>query len=477
MNRPLPIPNVGPLVPYEPVRDGPWDRARAAHLLRRAGFGHRPGDLEKLLGVPYTLAMATVLQGRLPGREIPPPSWVDEEPLPPERARNLTREERRVRMQTARRRVTELQAWWLQRMIEGRDPLREKMVLFFHSHLFPTSAQKVKNPRLLYLQNELLRKHAFGSFGDLLRGIARDPAMLVYLDGRRNRKGKPNENFARELMELFTVGIGHYSENDVHEAARAFTGWTFRGDEFFIARRLHDDGKKEFLGRKGDFDGDDILEILLEQPATAERLAGKLVGFFVADDPDPALVRALAGRLRTSGYDLGDALGVLLRSRAFYAPESRHARVRGPVELVVGAVRALDAEVPPPVLVKATRSMGQSLFHAPSVKGWDGGLRWVDASALFARYNGLTLLVAGRRARGRDRRRLREGASVDPARLGLIGAAPDRAAARIGDLLFGEELPGGLREEVQEVLAAGAGESGVRAALALILASPAYQVC
>jgi uncharacterized protein (DUF1800 family) len=240
----------------------------------------------------------------------------------------------------------------------------------------------------MYRQNVTLRAHALGNFGAFLHAIAKDPAMVVYLDSAQNRRGAPNENFAREVMELFTLGEGHYTEADVKEAARAFTGWSLDRETgtFVFRARLHDDGLKTVLGRTGRLDGDAVLDILLTRPETAEFIVAKLWREFVSPDPDPAEVARIARRFRDSGYEIKVALGALLTSDAFYLPANRGVLVKSPVELVVGTVRQLELapESALPFAVAAA-GMGQNLFSPPNVKGWPGGPAWINTTTLLAR--------------------------------------------------------------------------------------------
>jgi uncharacterized protein (DUF1800 family) len=240
----------------------------------------------------------------------------------------------------------------------------------------------------MYRQNVLLRRHALGNFGDLLHAIARDPAMVIYLDNASNRKGQPNENFAREVMELFTLGEGHYTEGDVKEAARAFTGWGIEPDrgEFVFRARAHDDGVKTVLGRTGKLDGDAVLGILLAQPQTAELIAAKLWREFVSPEPDPAEVARIARVLRDSGYEMRPALRALLTSDAFYAPGSRAALIKSPVELVAGTLRQFGFTTGEPLpFVLGVAALGQNLFAPPNVRGWPGGEMWINSTTLLAR--------------------------------------------------------------------------------------------
>ena len=303
------------------------------------------------------------------------------------RFRGMSPEERKLALRELFQKAFELQSWWLTEMLVTPSPLTEKMTLFWHNH-FVSSQQKVRSPQLMYGQNVLLRRHALGNFGALLHAIARDPAMVIYLDSASNRKGQPNENFAREVMELFTLGEGHYSESDVKEAARAFTGWSVEPDRgvFVFRPRAHDDGVKTVLGRTGNLDGDAVLDILLAQPQTAELIATKLWREFVSPDPDPGEVRRIARVLRESGYEIRPALRALLTSDAFYAPGSRAALIKSPVELVVGTLRQFNFSTGEPLpFVLGVSLLGQNLFAPPNVKGWPGGEMWINSTTLLGR--------------------------------------------------------------------------------------------
>src|SRR5262249_34183614 len=281
----------------------------------------------------------------------------------------------------------ELRGWWVREMLVTPSPLTERMTLFWHNH-FVSAQPKVRVSHLMYRQNATLRAYALGNFGAFLHAIAKDPAMVVYLDSRPNRGGAPNENFAREVMELFTLGEGHYTEADVKEAARAFTGWSLDRETgaFMFRPRLHDDGIKTVLGHSGRLDGDAVLDILLARPETAEFVVAKLWREFISPDPDPAEVARIARRFRASNYEIKVALSALLTSDAFYASANRGVLVKSPIELVVGTLRQLelapDGAVP---FAVAAAGMGQNLFSPPNVKGWPGGEAWINTTTLLAR--------------------------------------------------------------------------------------------
>ncbi|MGH8034771.1 MAG: DUF1800 domain-containing protein, partial [Lysobacterales bacterium] len=293
--------------------------------------------------------------------------------------------------QQQQREGLELKTWWMREMIESPAPLQERMTLFWHNH-FATSQQKVNSAQAMWKQHLLLRAEALGNFRSLLHAVAKDPAMLVYLDGANSRKEAPNENFAREVMELFTLGEatqgGNYTEQDIREAARAFTGWSVERDDYSFKFRpfFHDAGAKTVLGRSGNFDGDAVLDILLEQPAAARFIVGKLWKEFVSPVPDDAQLERIARRFRASGYDIGVALNELLLTDAFWAESNRGSLIKSPVDLVVGTVRQFDFSYTDvmPFALKAAQ-LGQNLLAPPNVKGWPGQNDWINATTLLER--------------------------------------------------------------------------------------------
>ena len=267
------------------------------------------------------------------------------------------------------------------------SPLAERMTLFWHNH-FTSSQQKVRYARLMYRQNVLLREHALGNFATLLHAVSKDPAMIIYLDSATNRKDKPNENFAREVMELFTLGEGNYTEADIREAARAFTGWSLEQDTMEFRNRpfLHDSGDKTVLGQRGRFDGDDVLDILLAQPKAAEYIVGKMWREFVSPEPESVEVRRIAATFRDSRYDIRAALRELLLSAAFWKEANRAVLVKSPVEFVVGSLRQFDMSADDVAsLAMVMAGLGQNLFAPPNVKGWPGGEAWINSATLLAR--------------------------------------------------------------------------------------------
>ena len=358
-------------------------------------------------------------------------------------------------------------------MIFTGHPLRERMTLFWHNH-FATSQTKVENAGLMQRQNNLLRTHALGDFKALLTAIGKDPAMLIWLDSTANRKAHPNENYAREVMELFTLGRGHYSEKDVQEAARAFTGWFVVRDRFREVPAQHDDGEKTVLGHTGKLRGDDLPPILLAQPACAEFLCGKLVREFISDvDPMPApLIAPLAQGFRESGYDIRVPVETILRSNLFFSPEIRRRRVKSPVEFAIGTVRALEVLKPTvqaDALAESCARMGQSLYAPPSVAGWEGGAAWANSTTMLSRANFALALLSGEDdALGK---RLRRPPPSPP------GTGSRAEAQEVADVPGRPPGPGRLRREGRDVLAAVASKAGpAHEAATLVLTSPEYQL-
>ncbi len=289
--------------------------------------------------------------------------------------------------QTRRTNAIALEEWFLDRMIQTPAPLQEKMTLFWHGH-FTSSYQKGIPAQALVDQNNLFRANALGNIRELTLQVAQDPAMLRYLDNAQNVKAHPNENFARELMELFTLGIGNYTETDVRESARSFTGWNLNRDFAFVDNAAqHDDGTKTFLRRTGNFSGRDIVEIIFAQPAAAKLFADRLLNFFVYNDPEPELVDAVAALLRTNGYALQPVMATLLRSNVFYSERAYRALVKSPAEFVVGSCRLFGVKSSEPPVLGALSRMGQRLFYPPDVKGWNGGAAWLNSQTLLAREN------------------------------------------------------------------------------------------
>ena len=369
--------------------------------------------------------------------------------------------------------VRNLQAWWIYRMLAGADPLRERLALTWHDH-FATSQLKVRDLKVMHQQNEVLRSQALAPFSTLLEKVAKDPALLLWLDAETNRAGHPNENLAREIMELFTLGIGNFTEHDVKEAARALTGWTVRDREFVDLDIRHDAGDKMILGEKGPWRGDDLLRLLLDNPATSQRIAARLceefLGSGVADD---AAIRALAAGLRQHDFEIRWAVETILRSQLFYAEGARNRRVVGPAEFVIGAIRALEFRKPMPrtaLLADALSRMGLALFRPPNVGGWNGGEEWLSARALVARTNFVCGLISGE-ATGRG--------PLDA--LSLVQRHANKSDLEgcldfFATLLFGKPMVASERDQIANGVMASKPDEMAREVVALLLASPAAHI-
>jgi uncharacterized protein (DUF1800 family) len=444
--------------PYTPGGAAPWDLHRVVHLHRRAGFAATWNELQRDLRDGPARSIDRLLQGQ--AREGVPDNF------------------RTVADQLAERAgdAPGLRAWWMYRMYWGPDPLGERLTLLWHNH-FATSNDKVEDPAAMRRQNDRFRKYSRGPFGELLRAVVHDPALLTWLDAPANRKGKPNENLGRELMELFTLGVGHYTEQDVKEAARALTGWKVAQGAFRAWAPDHDDGDKTILGHTGPWDGDDLVRLLLEQPATSRRLAWRLCEWLMGEKVvDAAALDALAAGLREHDLDTGWAVGTVLRSRAFFAEANLGSRVLGPVEFLVGVPRALECFDPPPsslVLGEWAARLGQDLFYPPNVGGWAGGRDWLTTQAIIGRANYAAALAEGR-------------LWARPVPLDGIALAVRHGRGRDLDdvLTFGAELLTGAppdnawRRRLLAALGAGAQREAdtVRAAIALVVASPEVQM-
>lgn len=359
----------------------------ARHLLNRTGFAATDGEIRTFAALSRAEAADRLLEAIRLEAAQKPPAWVNEAPIAPARLQAMTQEERMAELRRNVEHAFELREWWFREMLTTASPLTEKMTLFWHNH-FATSQQKVRFTPLLYQQNVMLRRNALGNFGSMLRQVARDPAMLIYLDAANSRKEQPNENFAREVMELFTLGEGQYTEKDIKEAARAFTGWSVDREtgQYMFRRGIHDYGVKTVLGKTGNLDGDQVIDVLLRKPETALFLTRKLWREFISPLPDEAAVARLAAEFRDSGYNIARLLRAMLVSDAFYAMENRATLIKSPVELVVGTMKQFEIDTPnmrPFVLASAL--LGQNVFAPPNVKGWPGGEAWINSATLLGR--------------------------------------------------------------------------------------------
>jgi uncharacterized protein (DUF1800 family) len=444
--------------PYVSSKEAPWNLRRVVHLHRRAGFAATWSEIQRDLKDGPKASIDRILSGEAASEGVPPEFKA---------TADLLGESAATSGNPAR-----LKAWWVYRMMFGADRLAERLALMWHNH-FATSNLKVENLTLMRGQNELFRKLGRKPFGELLNAVVRDPATLVWLDAPANRKGKPNENLARELMELFGMGIGNYTEEDVKEAARALTGWTVADDAFAENAKAHDDGEKTILAKKGKWKGGDLVRFVLEHSATAKRIAWRicqqLLGEEALKNADSA---GLADELRKRELDIGWAVETVLRSQLFFTEENLGNRVQGPVEYVVGAARALELFEPPSstlVLAEWCGRLGQDLFYPPNVGGWPGGRSWLTTRALVGRANYAAALVEGKME-------CRPG-SMDAVALAKRHGEDD-AIAFYTRLLFGTEPTAEWRQRITASVDEKTKHEGDRAwqTVALMLAMPEAQL-
>jgi len=375
---------------YTPDAKSPWNLRRVVHLHRRAGFAASWSVLQKDLKDGAEASINRLLKGE--SNAYTPADFADTAVVLADAAATAGE-------------INRLKAAWFYRMLFGPNPVGERLVLMWHDH-FATGNAKVRNVRSMRRQNDLFRTHAQAKFATLLNAVVRDPAILEYLDAPANRKGHPNENLARELMELFTLGIGNYTEADVKEAARCLTGWNVEEDKFTESDTRHDDSEKTVLGKSGKWTGTDLVNQLLKNPATASRLASKLVKTFFGESACPAeALKELATGLHERDLDINWAVGTVLKSRLFFAEANIRTRVTAPAEFVTGAARALSLFDPAPstlAMADWSARMGQDLFDPPNVGGWPGGRTWITSRALIARSNFAAALVEGPNAGRHD---------------------------------------------------------------------------
>jgi uncharacterized protein (DUF1800 family) len=395
-----------------------WTIVEAAHLLNRAGFGGSPDEIRTFHAMGRERAVDHVLKSEDAPGDFPKPEWAGLERFladsrerivkrrelmlggagkTAEQKEELRRQFQREIQQENRRQSIGTQGWWFRRMVRTKAPLREKMTLFWHDH-FASSLQKVREPYWMLEQNELFREHALGSFHELTRQIVVNPAMMIYLDLQRSQKSKPNENFAREVMELFTLGEGNYTEGDIREAARAFTGYSIdrREGRAVHNRRQWDDSEKKIFGKTGNFDGQGVVDVIFEQPAVAGFLVRKLWEFFVYENPSQAAVDALSSGFRKSGYRIAPVLREIFLSQEFYSESAIRSQIKSPVQFLVQMIKQLEIDpVPEGFPILAQQQLGQTLFLPPNVAGWDWGQAWINTNTLLARYNIAGFLTKG----------------------------------------------------------------------------------
>ena len=354
-----------------------WTRLDATHLLWRAQFGASASEIARAHEEGLSRTVERLLVSQPESKEF-------------KSVESLLRE---AAYDTDNK--GDLQAWWLYRMHYSANPHLEKLTLFWHNH-FATSINKVRSVPHMATQNDLLRREALGNFRRMLHGIAKDVAMLIWLDSNANRKRHANENFAREVMELFSLGEGNYTEDDIKQAARAFTGWHVRAEKFWFNTRQHDNGTKILFGKTGNLDGSNIIDLCLKQKACPLFLAFKLLRAFVLDRPTEAQTTALASRIREHDFSMQPVMHELFSSKLFFSANVRHAIIKSPLELVLGACRGLEVRPNLQEVNRITGQLGQSILEPPTVKGWEGGRLWINSASLLQRNNFAMALLEGK---------------------------------------------------------------------------------
>ncbi|MGQ0628701.1 MAG: DUF1800 domain-containing protein [Phycisphaerales bacterium] len=496
----------------QPILKKDFGFEQARHLLWRAGFGGTPGQIQTLVAwgpeksvshlVDFEKVPCEAIKGDEFDKDIMRPQSAEDRAAlrraaqaKDEDALARQRLQRQNAEQADRQQVRELQLWWLKRMIESPRPLEERMTLFWHGH-FATSYRTIEDSYHMFAQNLFFRKNCVGNFGELLFGIIRDPAMLAYLDQNDSRKNKPNENLAREIMELFSLGVGNYTEKDIKEGARALTGYTFRDDEFVFEKGNHDTASKAILGSVAAHDGDSFVKTILENRACARFIATKLYRNFVHDYPSGSprvdeaaktVINDLASTLLSSRYEIKPVLRKLFLSQHFYDGAIIGEQIKSPVQLIVGAIRSLNTPVRDmTVLAEAGNAMGQSIFFPPSVKGWDGGRSWINTSTMFIRQNIAVFLLTGRRPQGRDG--LADQEKFDPTVLlsqladaypGSNSDDPEKTIDAILAFTLGRTQPASRGTLVEFVKSKGntLDQQTLTQLMLLVTALPEYQLC
>jgi uncharacterized protein (DUF1800 family) len=440
---------------FEPSRESEWNTAWAAHLYRRAAFGGTRAELAAAVKRPPSEVVTQLVRG------------------PANASASRADEDAFAQSVLATNDPKQLAAWWVYVLLSTKQPLLERMTLLWHSH-FATSAEKVTDAKAMFEQNRVLREHALGDFRPLVHAISRDPAMLVYLDSATNRKAHPNENFARELMELFCLGEGHYTEKDVQELARCFTGWEIKLGKFRFNRFQHDAGTKSLLGKSGPFEDGAAVDWILDQPQAARFIVGKLYREFVCDEPEPAaeLIEPLAVLLPENNWQIAPVVERILGSQLFFSEHAMGRKVRSPADAAIGLLRSLEGTANTHQLAADLAQNGQRLFYPPNVKGWDGGRAWINSSTILGRTNMMTRLINDEKTRFAARP-LHEYVSQQ-----LGASEPDQVVDTLAALLLAVPLPAAARNSLMKIVEKNSDRaSATRNCLRAFAALPEYQLC
>src|SRR6266705_5384587 len=442
---------------FTPLSPQQWNYETAAHLLNRAGFGGTPAEIEAAYGKGLGATVHDLVDPSDDFANVPPPAWAYPRKIGKirmeMRSKKISPKERKERKREFHdmegENILDLRRWWLERMLTSPTPLLEKMTLFWHGH-FATSVQKVRDAYWMWLQNDTLRRNALGNFATLVRKISRDPAMMIYLDLHQSRKEHPNENWARELMELFPVGIDNYSEQDVREAARAFTGYRvdMTTQQFRFTPMQQDHGPKNFMCRTGALNGDDIIDILVNKPVCAQFIGRKLWLFFVEYEPSPQIVDAIASSIRAHNYEMRPVLREIFSSAEFYSDRVMRTQIKSPIQYLIQTSKLLEMQLPSPIVAQnAMRQMDQILFAPPNVKGWDGGKAWISTSTLLFRYNFASYLINGDAKSPASAPQHRQGAD-----LGFRCPTQLTEQIRRDPIDINKSIPAELREKPRELV-------------------------
>lgn len=454
LNRDTPLDSIDPAwawQPWTPSTEEPWDRRRAALFFRRAAFGASAVEIDHALKGSFEKLLDDVFSaGKSPEFE--------------EQSAAI------AKSVLATGDSQQLARWWIHRMLYSPDHLREKLTLFWHGH-FATGAEKVLDSQLIFEQNELFRKFALGDFREMVQSISKDPAMLIYLDSVTNRKAHANENYARELMELFCLGEGNYTEVDVQELAKCFTGWEIRRKQFRFNGYQHDEGLKSILGNPSIESGEQAIDHILQQPAMALFICGKLFRFFVCDEPSPPikLLEPLAEQFRRDKLNLEGLVRTIVGSRLMMSNWSLGKKIRSPLELVIGFLRTLEASTGLDRLVDRLREIGQGLFYPPNVKGWDGGRAWINSSTLVGRANLIHFFVNHETTRF-------SGGSLANFAAKLSGQDAERFLISLDELLLAQPLQEGQRKSILQKAVSLKGDAMYREILGLFATLPIVQL-
>jgi uncharacterized protein (DUF1800 family) len=406
----------GLLDPYVPTPTKPWNKRLVTHLLNRTMCGAKVSQVNSVASLTPTEAVDLLFQPQtLPD---PPGSWVTEAPD--------------FNSPYNTQRMAQLRTWWVRLMYEQPISIREKLSLFWHNH-FVSEGQTVVIPQYMYIQNTIFRQMAYGNFRELAKQVTRDPAMLIYLDGRYNVVGNPNENYARELLELFTMGIGNYTETDIREAARALTGWILSGLNSVFVPSRHDNANKTFLGQTGNFNDEDIINIVFNQPVTAKFICRKIYKNFIHESADMTyaaqVIDDMANILRNNNYELAPLLKTLFKSKLFYSDDILSSVIKSPLDLMIGAIKLLNIEFDPSFIntrlnfvISQASSAGQYILEPPNVQGWVGYRQWLSTLSMPTRTAFLESIVTGFQKNGQP-----TGFSVDALQFALSFPAPNDA--------------------------------------------------